>query len=179
MGEISSGIGGSSFRGRAWKFGDSVSTDDIIAGRYKFKTLDMRELARHAMENIRPGFADQVKPGDIIVAGWNFGCGSSREHAPRVLKELGISCIIAKSFARIFYRNSITIGLPLIECSEAVDRIDEGDEVEVILDKGIVRNLTKKLEFKAKPYPEFLLKILREGGLIEYVKRFGRLPWQD
>ena len=92
-------------RGRAWKFGDSVSTDDIIAGRYKFKTLNMKELAKHAMENIRPGFADQVKPGDIMVAGWNFGCGSSREQAPRALKELGISCIIAKSFARIFYRS--------------------------------------------------------------------------
>ena len=164
-------------KGRAWKFGDSVSTDDIIAGRYKFKTLNMKELAKHAMENIRPVFADQVKPGDIIVAGWNFGCGSSREQAPRVLKELGISCIIAKSFARIFYRNSIIIGLPLIECPEAVDSIDEGNEVEVILDKGVVRNLTKKLEFKAKPYPEFLLKILKEGGLIRYVKKFGELPW--
>ena len=164
-------------KGKAWRFGDSVSTDDIIAGRYKFKTLDMRELARHAMENIRPGFAELVKPGDLIVAGKNFGCGSSREQAPRVLKELGIGCVVAKSFARIFYRNSIMVGLPVIECPDAVDHIEEGDEVEVALREGVVKNLSKQLTFKAKPYPEFMLKILEAGGLIEYYRKHGEFPW--
>lgn len=164
-------------RGKAWRFGDSVSTDDIIAGRYKFKTINMKELAKHAMENIRPGFAEIVKPGDLIIAGRNFGCGSSREQAPRVLKELGISCIIAKSFARIFFRNAVNVGLPVIECPEAVESIKEGDLVEVDLSKGIVRNLSKGLEFRAKPLPDFMLRILEDGGLTEHYRKHGEFKW--
>ncbi len=164
-------------KGRAWRFGDSVSTDDIIAGRYKFRTINMKELAKHAMENIRPGFAEKVKPGDLIVAGRNFGCGSSREQAPRVLKELGISCIIAKSFARIFFRNAVNVGLPVIECPEAAESTDEGDIVEVDLSKGIVRNLSKGLEFRARPLPDFMLRILEDGGLTEHYRKHGEFRW--
>ena len=164
-------------KGRAWRFGDSISTDDIIAGRYKFRTINMKELAKHAMENIRPGFAEKVKPGDLIVAGRNFGCGSSREQAPRVLKELGISCIIAKSFARIFFRNAVNVGLPVIECPEAAESADEGDIVEVDLSKGIVRNLSKGLEFRARPLPDFMLRILEDGGLTEHYRKHGEFRW--
>ena len=164
-------------KGRAWRFGDSVSTDDIIAGRYKFRTINMKELAKHAMENIRPGFAEKVKPGDLIVAGRNFGCGSSREQAPRVLKELGISCIVAKSFARIFFRNAVNVGLPVIECPEAAESADEGDIVEVDLSKGIVRNLSKGLEFRARPLPDFMLRILEDGGLTEHYRKHGEFRW--
>ena len=129
------------------------------------------------MENIRPGFAEKVKPGDLIVAGRNFGCGSSREQAPRVLKELGISCIVAKSFARIFFRNAVNVGLPVIECPEAAESADEGDIVEVDLSKGIVRNLSKGLEFRARPLPDFMLRILEDGGLTEHYRKHGEFRW--
>ncbi|MGP3668093.1 MAG: 3-isopropylmalate dehydratase small subunit [Candidatus Bathyarchaeota archaeon] len=161
------------FKGKAWKFGDDVNTDVIIPGKYKFKTLDMKELAKHAMEGIDPSFSKKVNVGDIIVAGKNFGCGSSREQAPRVLKELGISTIIAESFARIFFRNAINIGLPLIECKDASREIVEGDVVEVNLEEGLIVNHKTGKSYKFKPIPKPLLAILNSGGLINYFKNFG------
>ena len=160
-------------KGKAWKFGDDINTDLIISGKYKFKTLKMDELAKHAMEALDPKFSEKVKSGDLVVAGKNFGCGSSREHAPRVLKELGISAIIAKSFARIFYRNSINIGLPLIESAEAAEKISEGDEVEIDLEKGTISNLSKGEVYHFKPLPKVFMEILKEGGLVEYLKKYG------
>jgi 3-isopropylmalate/(R)-2-methylmalate dehydratase small subunit len=160
-------------KGKAWKFGDDINTDIIISGKYKFKTLNMDELAKHAMEALDPKFSEKVKPGDLMVAGKNFGCGSSREHAPRVLKKLGISAVIAKSFARIFYRNSINIGLPLIESAEASEKIGEGDEIEVNLEKGLILNLSKNEIYKFKPLPKVFMEILKEGGLVAYLKKHG------
>ncbi len=155
--------------GRVWKFGDDVDTDAVIPGR--FLTInDPKELAKHAFEGVRPEFKDQVKPGDIVVAGDNFGCGSSREHAPMALKGAGVRCVIARSFARIFFRNSINIGLTLLECPDA-DRIAEGDVLEIDEAKGIIKNKTKNETYKAKPLPEFLMEIVRSGGLIEYARR--------
>ncbi len=158
-------------RGKAWKFGDDINTDVIIPGKYKFKTLNMKELATHAMEGVDPNFSRKVNPGDLIVAGKNFGCGSSREHAPRVLKELGISAVVAESFARIFFRNAINVGLPVVECKEAVKEISEGDVIEVSLEEGILKNLTKGRSYRFKPIPSPLLNILRAGGLVEYLKK--------
>jgi 3-isopropylmalate/(R)-2-methylmalate dehydratase small subunit len=129
-----------------------------------------QELAKHAFEGVRPEFKDRVKPGDIIVAGDNFGCGSSREHAPLALKGAGVRCVIAKSFARIFFRNSINIGVTLLECQEA-DRISEGDVLEIDEGKGVIRNKTKKETYKVKPLPEFLMEIVRSGGLIEFARK--------
>jgi len=158
-------------RGKAWKFGDDINTDVIIPGKYKFKTLNMKELATHAMEGVDPNFSRKVNPGDLIVAGKNFGCGSSREHAPRVLKELGISAVVAESFARIFFRNAINVGLPVVECKEAVKEISEGDVIEVSLEEGILKNLTKGRSYRFKPIPSPLLNILKAGGLVEYLKK--------
>jgi 3-isopropylmalate/(R)-2-methylmalate dehydratase small subunit len=155
--------------GRVWKFGDDVDTDAIIPGRFLILNTP-EELAEHAFEGVRPEFKDQVRPGDIIVAGENFGCGSSREHAPMALKGAGVRYVIAKSFARIFFRNSINIGVTLLECQEA-DRISEGDVLEVDEAKGIIRNRTKKETYKAKPLPEFLMEIVRSGGLIEFARK--------
>lgn len=160
-------------KGKVWKFGDDINTDIIISGKYKFKTLNMKELAKHAMEALDPQFSSKVKPGDLMVAGKNFGCGSSREHAPRVLKALGISVIIAKSFARIFYRNAVNVGLPVVEAPEAAEELKEGDLVEVDLEKGVISNLTTGKTYKFKPIPEALMGILREGGLVEYLRKFG------
>ena len=160
-------------KGRVWKFGDDINTDIIISGKYKFKTLDMQELAKHAMEALDPQFSSKVKPGDLIVAGKNFGCGSSREHAPRVLKALGIGAVIAKSFARIFYRNAINVGLPVVESLEAVKELKEGDEVEVDLERGEIRNLTTGKTYSFKPIPKALMEILKEGGLVEYLRKAG------
>jgi len=155
--------------GRVWKFGDDVDTDAVIPGR--FLTInDPKELAKHAFEGVRPEFKDRVRPGDIIVAGDNFGCGSSREHAPMALKGAGVRCVIAKSFARIFFRNSINIGVTLLECPDA-DRIAEGDVLEVDEAKGVIKNKTKNETYRAKPLPEFLVEIVRSGGLIEYARR--------
>ena len=153
--------------GRVWKFGDNVDTDQIIPAKY-LVTGDYKELASHAFENARPEFAKKVGEGDIIVAGKNFGSGSSREHAPRALIGAGISCVIASTFARIFFRNSINIGLPLVECD--VDA-DEGDNLEVDFEKGIIFNKTKNKEFKFKSLPQFLLKLIEAGGLVEYTKK--------
>ena len=157
-------------RGRVHKYGPNVDTDVIIPARY-LNLNTAEELAPHCMEDIDGGFAQRVRPGDVIVAETNFGCGSSREHAPLAIKGAGVSCVIAKSFARIFYRNAINLGLPILECAEAVDASEAGDELEVDLEAGTIRNLTKGSEFKAKPYPEFMLELMRAGGLIEYTRR--------
>lgn len=156
------------FSGNAWKFGDDIDTDAIIPAIY-LKTVDPDELALHCMEVIIPDFAKKIAPGDIIVADKNFGCGSSREHAPVAIKAAKISCVIAKSFARIFYRNSINIGLPILECEEGVSKIEQGDKIEVDLSTGIITNLTKNESYKAKPFPEFMQKIISSGGLMNYV----------
>lgn len=156
-------------KGKAWKFGDDVNTDEIIPARY-LNTTDPKELAAHCMEDSdRPDFAQKVRPGDIIVAGKNFGCGSSREHAPISIKATGVSCVIAQSFARIFFRNAINIGLPILESPQAAERIEDGDEVEVDLAKGEIRNLTKGERYKAVPFPDFMQEIIRAGGLMKYV----------
>ena len=160
-------------RGRAWKFGDDISTDHITPGRYFHLRSKIEELAKHVMEDADPDFMKKFKPGDFIVAGKNFGMGSSREHAPLALKVAGVSAVLAKSFARIFYRNAINVGLPVLIVD--TDRIESGDELEVDLSKGIVRDLTKGFELKAKPLPDFMLKILNAGGLVEFVKRHGDL----
>jgi len=155
--------------GKAIKYGDNVDTDVIIPARF-LNTSDPKELALHCMEDIDKDFKNKVKPGDIMIAGYNFGCGSSREHAPIAIKESGISCVIAKSFARIFYRNAINIGLPILECPDAASAIEDGDIVSVDLETGIIRDITKGIEFKSQPFPEFIKKIIECGGLINYVK---------
>ncbi|HGE72042.1 TPA: 3-isopropylmalate dehydratase small subunit [Candidatus Poribacteria bacterium] len=157
-------------KGKAWKFGDDVNTDEIIPARY-LNVTDAKELALHCMEDIDPDFVKKVSSGDIMVAGKNFGCGSSREHAPLVLKTAGISCIIAKSFARIFYRNAINMGYPILECESASLKIAEGDLIEVDLSTGIITNHTKNETYKAKPFPEFMQKIISAGGLMNYVMK--------
>ena len=158
------------FTGKAIKYGDNVDTDVIIPARY-LNTIDKKELASHCMEDIDKEFRSKVNPGDIMIAGLNFGCGSSREHAPIAIKESGISLVIAKSFARIFYRNSINIGLAILECEEACDNISEGDVVEADLDNGIIYNRTTGKSFNTKPFPEFIQKIITNGGLIESIRR--------
>ena len=163
-------------KGKVWKFGDDVNTDLIISGKYKLSITDLEELSKHTMEALMPDFAEKVKRGDLIVAGNNFGCGSSREQAPLVLKHLGVAAVIAKSFARIFYRNAINIGLPAVEC-EDVDDVEAEDILELDLTKGRVRNHAKNQVYSVKPVPPELWKILAEGGLVNYVKKHGRLPW--
>ncbi len=157
-------------RGKVHKYGDDVNTDVIIPARY-LNVYDPAELAQHCMEDLDPDFLKKVKPDDIIVAGSNFGCGSSREHAPLAIKAAGISCVIARSFARIFYRNAIDTGLPILECEEAVDKTEAGDTLEVELSTGEIVNITRGLTFRAKPYPAFMLELIEAGGLIEYTKR--------
>ena len=154
--------------GKAYKYGDNVDTDVIIPARY-LAIQDREELATHCMEDIDKDFVNKIKKGDILVAGKNFGCGSSREHAPLVIKVSGISCVIAETFARIFYRNAINIGLPIIECREASERIDDTDEVEIDFDSGIIRNITKNEEYKGQPFPEFMQKIIKAEGLVNYI----------
>lgn len=156
------------FSGNIFKYGDDVNTDVIIPARY-LNTSDPAELASHCMEDIDASFATKVRDGDIIIAGENFGCGSSREHAPISIKAAGISCVIAKSFARIFYRNSFNIGLPIIECPDAVDNIMSGDIIEVDLENGIIRKKNEDKIFKPKPFPDFAKQIIMKGGLMEYV----------
>ncbi len=156
------------YTGNVIKYGDNVDTDVIIPARY-LNTSDHKELASHCMEDLDKTFVSRVQDGDIITAGQNFGCGSSREHAPIAIKASGVSLVIAKSFARIFYRNSINIGLAIVECPEAVDGISEGDKVEADLDNGIIRNLATGAEFKTEPFPEFVQKIIENGGLIKSI----------
>lgn len=159
-------------KGFSYKLGDDVNTDYIISGRYKFSISDIKELAKHIMEDIDPTFYSRLKPGQsFLVAGKNFGMGSSREQAPLVIKEAGIVGVVAKSFARIFYRNAINIGLPLIEAD--TDEISENDSLEIDLEKGELKNLTKKAEMKIKPLPPIMRKLLADGGLVEHFKKYG------
>ena len=160
--------------GETIKLGDNINTDLIISGRYKFSITDMKELSKHIMEDIDPNFPAKIIPGkSIIVAGKNFGMGSSREQAPLVIKEAGIIAVLAKSFARIFYRNGFNIGLPLIEVD--TDRISEKDALGIDLDKGILKNLTKNFELKIEPLPDFMQNLLEEGGAVNYFKKHGEL----
>ncbi|QIA28305.1 3-isopropylmalate dehydratase small subunit [Thermaerobacter sp. PB12/4term] len=156
--------------GRVWKYGDDINTDVIIPARYLF-TTDPAELAAHCMEDLDPSFASGVRPGDVIVAGRNFGCGSSREHAPVAIRAAGVRCVIARSFARIFYRNAINVGLPILECPDAVVALEAGEEVEVDLAAGTIRRVATGETFQAAPFPPFMQEILRCGGLVEYARR--------
>ncbi len=157
-------------KGKVFKYGDNVDTDVIIPARY-LAIADPKELAEHCMEDIDKDFVKKVQPGNIMVAGKNFGCGSSREHAPLVIKVSGISCVIAETFARIFYRNAINIGLPIIECPEAAKDIQDGDEVEVDFDSGIIYNRTSGKQYLGQAFPEFMQKIIKAEGLINYINQ--------
>ena len=163
-------------KGRVWRFEDDISTDLIIPGKYKFKTIDFNELARHVMEGADPEFASKVQKGDIIVAGENFGCGSSREQAPVVIKHAGVSAVVARSFARIFYRNALNVGLPVVECPELPESIKTGDIVEIYLRKGKI--LAGGRTYSFKPIPDFLMVILQDGGLVENYKKHGSFIWE-
>lgn len=161
-------------QGKAIKYGNNVDTDVIIPARY-LSTSDPKELAAHCMEDLDSSFKDRVNPGDIMVAGKNFGCGSSREHAPIAIKASGIGCIIAETFARIFYRNAINIGLPIMECPEAARDIEDGDEVSIDVDTGVIINITKGRSYQAAPFPGFMKEIINADGLINYVReRVGK-----
>ena len=155
--------------GTVHKYGDNVDTDVIIPARY-LNAPDEKSLASHCMEDIDTEFVGQVQPGDVMVAGWNFGCGSSREHAPLVIKTCGTGCVIAKSFARIFYRNAINIGLPILECEEAAEEISKNDRVNVDFDTGVITNLTTGKTYQAEPFPEFIQNIIQKGGLLASLK---------
>jgi len=159
------------FNGKAHKFGNDVNTDYIISGKYKFKTLDMKELAKHVMEDLDPDFYKKVSPGDFIVGGSNFGCGSSREQAPLAIKYADVSAVLAKSFARIFYRNAINTGLPVVECD--TDQIEQGDEITVDLAGGVINNKTKGTTIPIKPLPSVMIKILNDGGLAAHFRKYG------
>ena len=154
-------------KGKCIRYGDNVDTDVIIPARY-LNTSDHQELAKHCMEDIDSNYSDKVKSANIIVAGSNFGCGSSREHAPVAIKASGVECVIAKNFARIFYRNSINIGLPILECDEA-DRIDEGDELEIMFSEGKIINKTKNEEYEVTKFPEFMQNLINDGGLMKHM----------
>ena len=156
-------------KGRVFKYPDNVDTDVIIPARY-LNTSDAKELAKHCMEDIDNTFVSRVIKGDFIVAGWNFGCGSSREHAPLVIKTCGTGCVIAKSFARIFYRNAINIGMPILECEAAAEEIEDGDNVSVDFDTGVITNITKGKTYKAEPFPSFIQNIIEKGGLLASLK---------
>ena len=157
-------------KGKAWKFGNNIDTDLIIPARY-LNTSDPKELAFHAMEDADPNWVNKMSKGDFIIGGENFGCGSSREHAPVALKAAGVSAVIAKSFARIFYRNAINIGLPILESQEAAREIKQGDQIEVDLAKGRIKNLSSKIIYTAQPFPKFMQKIIKAGGLINHLKK--------
>jgi 3-isopropylmalate/(R)-2-methylmalate dehydratase small subunit len=155
--------------GRAWKFEENLNTDEIIPARYNI-TIVEKELAKNVFCEVRPDYAPGVNPGDVIVAGANFGCGSSREHAPIAIKGSGVKCVIAASYARIFFRNAVNIGLPILESSEAAKEINEGDQVEVSLENGLIRNLTSGKEYQARPLPDFVLQIVAAGGIVNFLK---------
>ncbi len=157
-------------KGKVWKFGDNIDTDAIIPARY-LNTSDPKELAKHVMEDADKDFPVKAGKGDILIAGSNFGCGSSREHAPIAIKAAGLQAVVAKSFARIFYRNAFNIGLPIFESEEASEKIREKDEIEIDGDKGIIKNLTKNEQYSAKPIPPFMQELISAGGLIEWTKR--------
>lgn len=156
-------------KGTVFKYPDNVDTDVIIPARY-LNTADAQELAKHCMEDIDTTYVEKVQPGDVMVAGWNFGCGSSREHAPLVIKTCGTGCIIAKSFARIFYRNAINIGMPILECEAAAEEINAGDQVQVDFDTGVITNLTSGKTYQAEPFPAFIQNIIQKGGLLASLK---------
>jgi 3-isopropylmalate/(R)-2-methylmalate dehydratase small subunit len=158
-------------KGKAWKFGDSISTDLICPGRYFHLRSNLPELAKHVLEDADEGFASKISKGDFVVGGNNFGLGSSREHAPTIIKLAGISAVLAKSFARIFYRNAINVGLPVLECD--TDKIEQGDEISVDLARGIVSNVTKGIELKAHPLPKAMISILNDGGLLAHIEKHG------
>ena len=165
--------------GRAWVLGVNISTDHIISGKYKFKSISSLEgMLPHVFEEVIPEFSSKVRPGDVVVAGKNFGMGSSREKAPLLLKMAGVAAVIAKSFARIFYRNAINIGLPVIIANEIPEVTEEGDVIEFDLAGGYVRNLTKGIRESFQPYPKEVLQILLEGGIINYLRKHGGLPWE-
>jgi 3-isopropylmalate/(R)-2-methylmalate dehydratase small subunit len=157
-------------KGKAWKFGDNINTDEIIPARY-LNTSDPAELARHCMEDADPEFPQKISAGDIIVGGENFGCGSSREHAPIAIKAAGLSCVIAKSFARIFFRNAYNMGLMILESTEASDKISTGDSVEVDLNRGKIINHTKDQTYTIRPIPQFMQELVSAGGLLDYIKK--------
>lgn len=157
--------------GKAFKFGDDISTDLIAPGRYFHLRSELNELAKHVLEDADPEFAKKVSPGDFVVGGRNFGLGSSREHAPTIIKLTGVSCVLAKSFARIFYRNAINIGLPVIECD--TDKIETSDELQIDLEGGAVKDLTKNIELKFAALPKAMTQILQDGGLVEHIKKHG------
>ena len=159
-------------KGKVHKFGDDINTDYIMSSRHRTQTLDYTQLAKHLMEDIRPDFYASVQPGDFIVAGKNFGCGSSREYAPKIIKAGGISAILAKTFARIFYRNAINLGLPLMECD--TERINEGDVLRVNLARGEIFDETRGCSMKANPMPEFMVIILNEGGTANFIRKYGK-----
>lgn len=159
-----------SITGKVWKYGDNVDTDAIIPARY-LNTTSEAELASHCMEDLDPEFARRVRPGDIIVAGKNFGCGSSREHAPVAIKAAGVACVIAETYARIFYRNALNIGLPILECAEAARDAEPGHTLAVDLAEGRIRNVDLGREYRATPYPQFMLELIEAGGLIPYTRR--------
>jgi len=159
-------------KGKVFKYGDNVDTDVIIPARY-LNIADPKELSAHAMEDIDADFVKKMQPGDIVAATRNFGCGSSREHAPLVLRENGVSCVIASSFARIFYRNAINIGLPILECPEAAEGIENGDEVKVDFDTGVITDLTKNQSWQATAFPEFIQSIIHAGGLLKSLRERG------
>ncbi len=160
-------------KGTVFRYGDNVDTDVIIPARY-LNTSDGKELASHCMEDIDVNFVKEVKEGDIIVADKNFGCGSSREHAPLAIKEAGVSCVIARTFARIFYRNALNIGLPILECEAAADGIEKGDTVEINFDTGIITNVTKGEEYQAQPFPPFMQDLIAQGGLVNKIKNANK-----
>jgi 3-isopropylmalate dehydratase small subunit len=159
------------YKGRAWKFGTNFDTDAVIPARY-LNTTDPAELASHLMEDVDPKFREKIKPGDIMVAEDNFGCGSSREHAPLAIKSASLSCVVAKSFARIFYRNAFNMGLPIFESAEAVDGIRQGDELEVDSESGEIKNISTGQMFKAQPIPPFMQQLIEAGGLMNYIKKY-------
>lgn len=157
-------------KGKTFVYGDNVDTDVIIPARY-LNTSNAEELAKHCMEDIDESFVSKVNKGDVIVAGDNFGCGSSREHAPLVIKTCGVSCVVAKSFARIFYRNAINIGLPILECAEAVTETEQGDTLTIDFDTGIITNETKNKQYVAQPFPPFIQNIIKQGGLLNAIRQ--------
>ncbi len=158
-------------KGKTWKFGDNISTDLICPGRYFHLRSNLPELAKHTLEDADPEFTKKMRKGDFVIGGKNFGLGSSREHAPTIIKIAGVAAVIAKSFARIFYRNAINVGLPLLECD--TDKIDEGDELEVDLSKGIIKDKTKETEFKVPKLPQVMINILNDGGLVAHITKHG------
>ncbi len=163
--------------GKAWKFGDDISTDLIAPGRYFHLRTNLPELAKHVLEDADPEFPSNVNPGDFVVAGRNFGLGSSREHAPTIIKLAGVNAVLAKSFARIFYRNAINVGLPVLICD--TDKVDEGDELEVDLSAGIIKDITKGIEITFNPLPDVMIRILNDGGLASHIEKHGDFKLED